>query len=47
MFVAGNPGTSTLVTQLSSGRMPQGRPKMPTADLNVVKAWIMAGALNN
>jgi hypothetical protein len=46
-LVAGNPGASSLINQLSGGRMPQGRPKMSTADLNVVKAWIMAGALNN
>jgi hypothetical protein len=46
-LVVGNPGASSLVSQLSSGRMPQARPQMPTADLNVIKAWIMAGAPNN
>jgi len=46
-LVAGNPSASTVVSQLSSGKMPQARPKMPTVDLNVIKAWIMAGAPNN
>jgi hypothetical protein len=46
-LVVGNPGASTIVNQCSSGKMPQARPKMPTVDLNVIKAWIMAGALNN
>jgi hypothetical protein len=43
----GNPAGSKLVSVLSSGSMPQTRPKMPAADLAIVKAWIMAGALNN
>jgi hypothetical protein len=43
----GNPNGSSIVSQLSGGKMPQGRPKMPAADLNVIKAWITAGALNN
>jgi hypothetical protein len=46
-LVVGNPNASSVVSQLSSGKMPQARPKMPTVDLNVIKAWIMAGAPNN
>jgi hypothetical protein len=46
-LVVGSPNSSKIITQLSSGAMPQGRPKMPAADLAVIKAWIMAGALNN
>ena len=46
-IVVGSPNTSKLVTQLSSGSMPQARPKMPAADLAVIKTWIMAGAPNN
>jgi hypothetical protein len=46
-LVVGNPSASSIVSQLSSGKMPQARPKMPTVDLNVIKAWIMAGAPNN
>jgi hypothetical protein len=46
-LVVGSPNTSKIVTQLSSGSMPQARPRMPAADLAVIKAWIMAGAPNN
>ena len=46
-LVVGSPNSSNIVTQLSSGSMPQARPKMPAADLAVIKAWIMAGAPNN
>jgi hypothetical protein len=43
----GNPSGSQIVQQISSGRMPQGRPMIPAADQAVIKAWIMAGAMNN
>jgi hypothetical protein len=46
-LVVGSPNSSKIVSQLSSGAMPQGRPKMPAADLAVIKAWIMEGALND
>jgi hypothetical protein len=46
-LVVGSPNSSKIVSQLSSGAMPQARPKMPAADLAVIKAWIMAGAPNN
>jgi hypothetical protein len=46
-LVPGSPSASKLVSVLSSGSMPQSRPKMPAADLNVIKAWITAGAPNN
>ena len=39
--------TSQFVSVLSSGAMPQNKPKMPAADLAVIKAWVAAGALNN
>jgi len=39
--------TSQFVSVLSSGSMPQGKPKMPAADLAVIKAWVAAGAMNN
>ncbi|HET7544157.1 MAG TPA: hypothetical protein VFK05_30005 [Polyangiaceae bacterium] len=39
--------TTTFVNELSSGAMPQGKPKMPAADLAVIKAWVAAGAQNN
>jgi hypothetical protein len=47
ILVPGSPSASKLVSVLSSGSMPQSRPKMPAADLNVVRAWITAGAPNN
>ena len=46
-LVVGAPNSSKVVSVLTSGSMPQARPKMPAADLAVIKAWIMAGALNN
>ena len=39
--------TSQLVSELSSGAMPQGKTKMPAADLAIIKAWVAAGAQNN
>jgi hypothetical protein len=32
---------------LSGGSMPQGKPKMPAADLAIIRAWVAAGAQNN
>ena len=45
--VAGSPDTSDLVSVLQSGYMPAGRPKMPAADVDLIRAWIQAGALDN
>ena len=45
--VPGSPDASDLVTVLESGYMPQGRPKMPAADMDLIRAWIQAGALDN
>jgi len=39
--------TSQFVSELSSGGMPKGKPKMPAADLAIIKAWVAAGAQNN
>lgn len=39
--------TSQLVSELTSGAMPRGKPKMPAADLALIKAWVAAGAQNN
>ena len=46
-MVPGAPSQSKLVTVLSTGKMPQGRPHMPAADLDRVRAWISAGAAEN
>jgi hypothetical protein len=46
-IVVGAPQSSPLVSQLSSAKMPQTRPKMPAADQAAISAWIKAGAPNN
>jgi len=43
----GAPDRSQLIILLQAGAMPQGRPRMPTADIDRVRAWIQAGAPNN
>ena len=45
--VPGAPDSSDLVTVLKSGYMPQGRPKMTAANVDLIRAWIQAGALDN
>jgi hypothetical protein len=45
--VAGKPDSSLLVSVLTSGSMPQGRPKISAADLARVRAWVTAGAKND
>ncbi len=46
-LVPGSPDSSELVTVLQSGSMPQGRPHMAAADIDLIRAWIQAGALEN
>jgi hypothetical protein len=46
-LVPGDPKGSTIVNKLEAGDMPRGRPKMPVADLELIKAWIQAGAAND
>jgi hypothetical protein len=43
-IVPGMPQSSDLVSVLQSGFMPEGRPRMPAADVDLVRAWIAAGA---
>jgi hypothetical protein len=43
----GMPDASELISVLRSGYMPQGRPKMPAADVSQISAWIAAGAQND
>ena len=40
----GKPDASELIELLRSGAMPDGRPKMPPADIDRISAWIAAGA---
>ncbi len=44
---AGNPNASTLFTEVNTGKMPRGMPKLPAPMINLINAWIKAGALNN
>jgi hypothetical protein len=46
-LVRGNPSSSTVVNKLEAGDMPRGRPRMPASDLDLIKAWILAGAPND
>jgi hypothetical protein len=43
----GAPDSSSLMTTLTSGYMPEGRPPLPAADLDRIRAWIQAGANND
>jgi hypothetical protein len=43
----GQPDASDLIKVLRSGEMPDGRPKMPAADIDRISAWIAAGAQDN
>jgi hypothetical protein len=43
-IVPGSPQSSELVSVLQSGVMPEGRPRMPAADVDLVRSWIAAGA---
>ena len=46
-LVPGSPDSSELVTVLQSGYMPQDRPQMLAASIDLIRAWIRAGALEN
>jgi len=43
----GNPSTSLLFRQISSGNMPQWSPKLSDAEIQAVSAWIQNGAPND
>tara|TARA_B110001454_G_scaffold64823_1_gene62958 strand:- start:2969 stop:3691 length:723 start_codon:yes stop_codon:yes gene_type:complete len=48
--IAGNPNGSRLVTSMQRAGndfMPRNGARIPQADIDIVKAWIQAGALNN
>lgn len=46
-LVPGSPDSSELVTVLQSGSMPQTRPHMTAANIDLIRAWIQAGALED
>jgi hypothetical protein len=43
----GSPDSSELVTVLQSGYMPEGRPRMSAQNVGLIRAWILAGALDD
>lgn len=45
--VPGDAASSLLYEALETGRMPRRQPKLGQADIDLVRAWIEAGALNN
>lgn len=46
-LVPRSPDASDLVTVLQSGYMPLGRPQMPASDIDLIRAWIQTGALDD
>jgi hypothetical protein len=46
-LVPGSPDSSELVTVLEAGSMPEDRPRMDAAGIELIRAWIQAGALEN
>jgi hypothetical protein len=45
--VVGNPNGSKFFTEVNTGAMPEGRPKLPANLIKMISDWIMAGALDN
>jgi hypothetical protein len=45
--VAGNVNGSKFFTEVNTGAMPEGKPKLPADLINMIAAWIRAGALDN
>jgi hypothetical protein len=43
----GDVENSYLIEQIVSGRMPKDRPKLPPAEIEIITAWVEAGAPNN
>jgi hypothetical protein len=46
-LVPGSPDSSELITVLQSGYMPQERPQMTAVNIDLIRAWIQAGALED
>ena len=46
-LVPGSPDSSELVNVLQSGSMPQERPHMAAANIDLIRAWIQGGAVEN
>lgn len=46
-IVPGDPDNSLLVQLIVDGEMPKRAPKLPQAEIDVIAAWVAAGAQNN
>lgn len=44
---AGDPAASLLMEMITAGEMPQDAPAMPADEIEILRAWIAAGAQNN
>lgn len=47
VIVPGDPTNSKLVQLIIAGKMPQGAAKLPQNEIDVISAWVMAGAKND
>lgn len=45
--IPGDPDSSNIVTALESGYMPPGAPPLSGEEIEIIRAWIAAGAPNN
>ncbi len=45
--VPGDAANSRLVNYVVAGKMPQGGPHLPQAEVDLITAWVQAGAPNN
>jgi mono/diheme cytochrome c family protein len=47
VVIPGSSATSRLVDLIVTGQMPVGGPKMPESEIEIIRAWVDAGALDD
>ncbi|MCX7706376.1 MAG: hypothetical protein N2204_00010 [Anaerolineae bacterium] len=47
VIIAGDPANSLLVQLIVKGEMPKRAPKLPQAEIDLISAWVAAGAKND
>jgi hypothetical protein len=47
VVIPGDASASSLVELIISGDMPRRAPKLPAAEIDIISAWVDAGALDN
>ena len=47
VIVAGDPANSLLVELITTGEMPKRAPKLPQEEIDLISAWVAAGAKND